>query len=104
MLINDRLLKIASEQSELDHEKKSLRNTERRLTTPLATLKEGFKFQFSLSPVMVFDGDEASFGYVDEDGDWVDGPEHCNGNDWPWPFNEQYIWPDDCERFGIRVE
>jgi hypothetical protein len=44
---------------------------------------------------MVFDGVDGHFGYEKPDDDWEEAD---------WPFNESLVWPDDCERHGIRVE
>ncbi len=79
--------------------KKEIAEVERiqkRLNSPMATLRDGFQFIEGLTPVIVFDGDEASFGYEDADGEWVESN--------TWPFNEGFVWHDDCERHGIRVE
>lgn len=67
-----------------------------RLNTKPATLKDGFEFRDCARPVMYFDGDEAHFGYEDESGEFTNEDE--------WPFNEESIFYDDCERFGIDVE
>ena len=69
---------------------------ERLLFVPLATLKDDFKFQDIGEPVIVFDSEEAYFGYEDAEGNWYDGKE--------WPFNQSHILASDCERLGIRVE
>lgn len=67
-----------------------------RLQSLPATLRSDFTFDTRYTPVMVFGGGDGQFGYEDGNGDWID----CN----EWPFNEEYVFPDDCERFGIRVE
>lgn len=75
-------------------ELKELRDAIDWVCTPLATLKEGFKFREGLTPCVHFDFDEAHFGYEDDDGEWHDAE---------WPFNEDRIYPDDCEKLGIKV-
>lgn len=91
-----RVFVLMGEQRKIQAECGKVENMLKRLSTPMATLREGFKFKEGLTPVVVFDGDEASFGYEDENGDWVEDGE--------WPFNESYVWSDDCVRAGIRVE
>ena len=92
----EQLEQIAAEERAIKRRREHLEQLTRRLQTKPATLKDGFVFDSRYEPVMVFDGDVASFGYEDSNGDWIE----CN----EWPFNEQFIWADDCERFGIRVE
>lgn len=67
-----------------------------RLQSPPATLRSDFTFDTRYTPVMVFEGGDGQFGYEDGTGEWIESNE--------WPFNEDYVFPDDCERFGIRVE
>jgi hypothetical protein len=86
----------AIKEREAKQERQRLETIRKRLKSPMATLKKGFEFEPNLKPVMVFDGDEASFGYEDSKGEWIDAN--------IWPFNEKYVWADDCQRLGIRVE
>jgi len=86
---------IANQQVELQRQRERLENLKKRLKAPPATLKDGFTFASHGEPVMVFDYGDASFGYERSEGEWKEGD---------WPFNESTIWPDDCERHGIRVE
>lgn len=74
----------------------SLINRIRRITTPPAGLREDFSFDPQKTPVMVFDGEEGHFGYEGDDGEFIDVDE--------WPFDQEFVWADDCERLGIRVE
>jgi len=93
---SQRLCGLIGQKQDVD---RGIRNTEailKRVQSPMATLRDGFKFREGLTPVIVFDGDDATFGYEDKDGEWVE----CN----EWPFNESFVWADDCERHGIRVE
>lgn len=94
--INEALRELQTKRKLIDREIADFDRTRRRLTTPMATLREGFKFDERYEPVIVFDGDEATFGYEDEDGEWIEAN--------VWPFNEGFVWYDDCERLGIRVE
>jgi hypothetical protein len=87
---------LAVQQAELQRQRNQLENLKRRLQTPPATLRDGFVFHSELQPVMVFDGDVAVFGYEDAVGEWVETDD--------WPFNETFVWQDDCERRNIRVE
>ncbi len=91
-----RLSAIRLEISRLVSDERSTEELRDRLKSPMATLKEGFMFMPGLEPVMVFDGGDALFGYETASGDWIETDE--------WPFNESFVWADDCERFGIRVE
>ena len=88
---------IRIEENKLKHRREGLESLRKKLTTPMATLKDGFVFDPNLQPVIVFDCNEATFGYEDSEGEWIE-------QDGVWPFNEDYVFPDDCERFGIRVE
>lgn len=94
--VDQELASIAIAERELRDRRQQLESLRRRLSSPLATLKADFKFEPGLDPVIVFDGDEASFGYEDANGDWIERNE--------WPFNEDYVFGDDCERLGFRVE
>lgn len=87
---------IAIEECELKRKRERLESVRRRLESPMATLKPDFVFDPNLQPVIVFDGDEATFGCEDSDGEWIEQN--------VWPFNEDYVWADDCERLGFRVE
>ena len=79
---------------DIDREIARLDNQRRRLESPMANLVVDIR-RDGLEPVMVFDGDEAIFGWEDQDGEWNEGD---------WPFDREWVWPDDCERLGIRVE
>lgn len=94
--INEALRELETKRKLIDREIDDFERTRRRLTTPMATLRDGFKFDERYEPVIVFDGGEATFGYEDEDGEWIEAN--------VWPFNEGFVWYDDCERLGIRVE
>jgi hypothetical protein len=89
------LQSLAVQQVYLQRQRERLENLTKRLKAPMATLKDGFTFEKRGEPVMVFDGENSEFGYEDTDGEWAEAD---------WPFNESGIWPDDCERLGIRVE
>lgn len=90
------LSRLLHERQEADRRFRYVENILRKVQTPPATLRAGFTFRDGLTPVMVFDGDEACFGYEDANGEWTEAN--------VWPFNESYVWADDCERHGIRVE
>lgn len=94
--IETELIAVRAEESNIRKSREWLESTKRRIETPPATLAEGFVFDKRYEPVMVFDGNEGTFGYEDQDGEWIDCDE--------WPFQQNFIWPDDCERHGIRVE
>jgi hypothetical protein len=87
---------LAMKEREVKQKLERLESVRRRLASPMATLKPHFVFDPNLQPVIVFDGDEATFGYEDSDGEWIEQN--------VWPFNEDYVWADDCERLGFRVE
>jgi hypothetical protein len=87
---------VSWQELDLKQKRKRLEDTRKRLTTKPATLRDDFHFDPNLQPVIVFDGDEAIFGYEDEDGEWIEQN--------TWPFNEDHVWPDDCERLGFRIE
>jgi hypothetical protein len=89
------LQSLSVQQVYLQRQRERLENLTKRLKDPMATLKDGFTFEKRGEPVMVFDGENSEFGYEDTDGEWTEAD---------WPFNESGIWPDDCERHGIRVE
>lgn len=95
-LATERLNSLERERREVELEIAKTEDVLRRVQTSPARLRDGFKFKEGLTPVIVFDGGEASFGYEDANGDW-----ECSGE---WPFAEAFVWPDDCERLGIRVE
>lgn len=86
--VGQELCKAITDRGEAENRVRALEGIHKRLTTPPATLREGFTFHEGLTPVMVFDGDEACFGYEDADGEWI----------------EANVWADDCERLGIKVE
>lgn len=90
------MMAAAAERRSAEARIRKLEQIQQRLESPLATLREDFKFREGLTPVMVMDDGEACFGYEDADGEWIDSDE--------WPFNESYVFSDDCERNGIRVE
>ena len=90
------MMKAVTDKQAAENRIRHLERVHQRLTSPTATLREGFTFREGLDPVIVFDGEEATFGYEDANGDWVESNE--------WPFNESYVFSDDCERHGIRVE
>ena len=94
--IERRLNGVAAEEYEIKNRRVYLETMKRRLQTPPATLKPSFAFDARYEAVIVFDGNEATFGYESSDGEWFEQNE--------WPFNEDVIWPDDCERLGFRVE
>lgn len=94
--IDNALADIASKQRELGFQKSHLESIGRRLLSAPVNIKEGFRFDPDMTPVVVFDGEEAIFGYADDAGDFF--PEDV------WPFDQEYIWQDDCERLGIDVE
>lgn len=87
---------LLAERQRVDRDVTAIEDVMRRVQTAPATLREGFKFREGLTPVMVIDGDGTVFGYEDKDGSWVETSD--------WPFNDSMVWPDDCVRFGIRVE
>jgi len=87
---------VSIEEREVKRKRELLEAVRRRLASPMATLKPDFVFDPNLNAVIVFDGDEATFGYEDRDGEWIEQS--------VWPFNEKYVWADDCERLGFRVE
>lgn len=89
------ILEREAAKRDLDNDIAELKRAELRLKTPPATLRDGFTFDPRYQPVMVFDGDAATFGYENQNGDWIE-TNH-------WPFNEAWVWGDDCERLGIRV-
>lgn len=80
----------------LHNENDTLTRIKDRLETPMATLKDDFKFDSTKGdPVMVFD-DGCVFGYENANGEFVESDD--------WPFNQRYVYPDDCTRNGIRPE
>lgn len=90
------LCRLAAERTQLERKIKYVENIVRRVQTRPATLRKDFQFREGMTPVVVFDGDEATFGYEDQNGAWVESDE--------WPFNESSVWADDCSRHGIKVE
>lgn len=78
--------------NELREKLKTFTNSIERLKTPLATLKEGVIIEDK--HFVVFNGEDAVFGYYQGD-DFIEEP---------WPFNQEYIWWDDCDNLGIRWE
>ena len=95
--IKERRMELIAARRKINDEILALANEANRLQSPWATLRDGFVFDLrGYVPVMVFDGHEASFVYEDENGEVA--------FDGPWPFNEDIAWPDDCERYGIRVD
>jgi len=94
--IDAALLDLEIERHKIESRIKQLEDCRRRLTAPPATLREGFTFLPGLQPVVVFDGGEATFGYENSDGEWIESNS--------WPFSQESVWYDDCERHGIRVE
>lgn len=88
--------KAEREQVRIGRQIESIDNQIKRLSTPIAKLREGFEFDNRYTPVIVFDCPQATFGYVDDDGEWIEA--NC------WPFDQDYVWADDCEANGIRVE
>lgn len=82
---------------DIDGKIKDVRQIEKRLRSPMVNWRQGFMPDPRYEPVVVFEGDDqATFGYEDKDGEWIESNE--------WPFDQPYIWWDDCERLGIRVE
>lgn len=95
-LAEHRLTELFRQRSEIQKQIDATENLQRKVRAKPASLREGFRFREGLEPVIVFDGGEATFGYEDSSGGWIESGE--------WPFAETYVWPDDCERLGIRVE
>lgn len=93
---NEKLEEISIKERALKQNRNQIDNLILRLKSKPATLKSDFIFTPNLQPVIVFDGNEASFGYEDENDEWIEQN--------VWPFNEDYVWADDCERLGFRVE
>lgn len=87
--------RVKAKQKELADELDILEQSRKRLKSPMATLKPDFKFESNLTPVIHFDGDEAMFGYEDSDGEWIEQD--------IWPFEQEVVWADDCERLGFKV-
>ncbi len=96
-LIDKAMQKMDQYKKNIDLKQRRYENLKLMINTPVATLKKDFKFREGLTPVMYFDTDEAHFGYVDQDGEWVEDCEE-------WPFEENYVWPDDCVKNGIQPE
>ena len=94
--VEESLFEVRLAEKEAREKRNRLEATRRRLLAKPATLKPDFVFDINLQPVIVFDGDEAHFGYEDDNGEWIDQD--------VWPFNEDVVWPDDCERLGFKVE
>lgn len=87
---------VAIVEREVKQNRERLESMRRRISSPMATLKHDFVFAPNLDPVIVFDGEDATFGYENRDGEWIEQN--------AWPFNEDFVWADDCERLGFRVE
>lgn len=94
--VDQELGAVAIQEREVKQKRERLESVRQRLASPMATLKPDFVFDPNFQPVIVFDGDEATFGYEDSDGEWIEQN--------VWPFNEDYVWADDCERLGFCVE
>ena len=88
---------LTGKRVELDQQIEELEHIKERLETPMATLREGFTFKPGLTPVVTYNGGDSYFGYEEDGGEWLED----DGE--PWPFNEEIVWSDDCERHGIRV-
>jgi len=74
----------------------SIERLQRMADSPLAKLTQELSPPEGYNTVAVFDCEEVSFYYENEDtGDMIE---------LPWLFDQTYIWPDDCEAVGIRVE
>lgn len=98
-LIDKALIQLRIARNDIEREITDLENTRLRLNTNPATSRPEVIAMCpeGCEPVMVFDAGEAYFGFEDCEGEWIECSE--------WPFVEsQRIWPDDCERAGIRVE
>jgi hypothetical protein len=93
--VDRELCGVAIAEREVKQKRERLESMRRRLGSPMATLKPDFVFDPNLQPVIAFDGDEATFGYEDSDGEWIEQN--------IWPFNEEFVWADDCERLGFKV-
>ena len=63
--------------------------------SPVARLKQPIDCPEGFEPVCVFDCGEASFFFEDENQEVIE---------MDWPFVESFVYPDDCEHYGIRVE
>lgn len=76
----------------------ALHEKSRRLASPLAKLLPGVTLdppKPGYVPVVLIDTPDGYFGYEDADGeDFVEAD---------WPFDVDHVWPEDCERLGIRV-
>ena len=93
----DRLRREASKiESEIRWTEKQLE----RSITPIAKIRDDYVTSCpeGYEPVMVFDGGgDAYYGYQNrETDDWIDAN--------TWPFEQDFVWHDDCEKNGIRVE
>lgn len=63
--------------------------------TELAQLVKEIIPREGYEPVAFFDGDEVYFQYEHGDSGAV--------IDIPWPFERDFVWPDDCKAAGIKV-
>ncbi|MES2793194.1 MAG: hypothetical protein V4719_26530 [Planctomycetota bacterium] len=68
----------------------------KRLELPIAALRTGAldACPVGYRPVMVFDGEDASFGFENDTDDRIEAA---------WPFDQDFVWFDDCTRNGIEV-
>lgn len=95
--IDDELCEKSRARSALLAESRHLTNAKKRLKAKPATVDPNFVWGApeGWRPVIVFDGDDAEAGYE------CDGEYEAYGS---WPWDQTYIWWDDCERNGVHWE
>lgn len=90
------LIKASRAERDATDRREAVERQIKRMSSPIATLRrdalaacpQGYR------PVMVFDGEDAIFGFENDDDDRIESD---------WPFEEEYVWFDDCTRNGIEV-
>ena len=89
--------KAAGDRAAAERHEKMIAELVKMSESPLAKLVKPLNPPEGYESVAVFDGDGVSFMYENcETGDTIEIA--------AWPFDKNYVWPDDCEAAGIRVE
>lgn len=98
--LEQELEQLRRQSAKIESEIKWTEKQAERAITPIASIRDDYVTACpeGYQPVMVFDGGgDAYYGYdKQESGDWIDAN--------TWPFDQDYVWHDDCEKNGIRVE
>jgi hypothetical protein len=93
--IDAELSRVERDRSEADLKIEVLNSLREILLQPQVKIKSDYCFKAGYKPVVIFDNDEVTFAYKDSNEEYEEAE---------WPFDQNYITDEDCERLGIEFE